>query len=170
MLRKKKTEETTETTGKKKGGKLKKLKRRLAVGAVSLTVVFGGAAGFATVNGVGENFSHGSRTGVVTEFGQKGLVCTSMNGTLTMTLPETVANGDTSTSFNFYATNPEIIRQLEKAEKKSKPVELTYSQSIVRPFCDGKGTNYEITAVTPVEGGKKAEDGKGKAKKAPRVS
>ena len=166
MRRGKKTAEATTTAGKAQpgktqAGKKKKMSKgkKFLLGVVSLSIVFGGVAGGYQVgtNGVGDHFSTGSRTGIITEFNQAGSVFNrTWEGTLLMSKEEQELTGSPSRGFQFSVSDPKVIKAIQKENALGEEVTLTYDQYLVKPFLDAK-TNFVIEKVTPVPGQQPAE-------------
>jgi len=96
-----------------------------------------------------ENYSNAERIGVITKFGQAGLMWKSYEGELHVT--QTGMNS-TMTDFNFSIDNdreePQVVSTLDSAAKLAWKVKLTYHQTLNKNWFSNRGhTNCFVSNV-----------------------
>jgi hypothetical protein len=104
-----------------------------------------------TLCGCAENYSNGSRIGVVTKLSEKGFICKSWEGEMLIALPNDMASGAQPEKFAFNV-DPPTVPKVQEAMKSGKRVELLYRQWMVSPPCIDN--DHVIIDVKPVEKGK----------------
>ncbi len=85
-----------------------------------------------TLSACGQNYSDGTRVGVVTKLSQKGLFFKSWEGEMLMALPSQTVGTIQPEKFVFNV-DPAVESKVEEAMKSGKRVELMYRQWLVRP-------------------------------------
>lgn len=108
------------------------MKRALA--ALSILTVLSGCV-----------YSEGDRSGVVSKFSRKGMLCKSWEGELFMGGGAVVGN-NISYVFNFSVTDPAIVTQVQDALTTEKRVILHYEEYKMGAICS-RDTDYVIKSV-----------------------
>lgn len=80
----------------------------------------------------GENYSSGTRVGVVTKLSEKGIVWKSWEGELLMALPSTVGSATQPEKFEFNVA-PSAVEKVTAAMQSGHRVELVYRQWWMAP-------------------------------------
>ena len=98
----------------------------------------------------GQNYSNGSRVGVVNKLSHKGLVFKSWEGEMNLGgfRNKTDDNGNTSVVANTFAFNvqdEEVVKRINESMRKGERVELVYQQWFINPFT--QDSDYTITEV-----------------------
>lgn len=97
--------------------------------------------------GQGFEYSEGTRSGIVYKLSKKGTIYKTWEGELSLGLNERDGDGNIIPAiFNFSVTNPEIVKQLQDAERAGKRVTLHYKEYILRGVSYGS-TAYDIVKV-----------------------
>ena len=102
----------------------------------------------ATMTGC-SGYSEGGRTGVVTKFSKKGLVCKTWEGELAMLNQSQQGYGEGKTlshAFQFSAIDDKVAEKLIEARDTGARVTLTYDQGLFHNPCE-RDTDYVITDV-----------------------
>lgn len=104
-------------------------------------------------NGIGQGYSSGDRVGSISKLSNKGMVCKTWEGTLAMSSFQQKNLGTSdkpnyvmTNAFDFSASDPAVIADLQKAMDSGASVKLHYEQWVVAPFCSQE-TNYTIVKV-----------------------
>ena len=104
------------------------------------------AAVASMLGGCGIQYSTSARYGVVYKFSEKGRWTNSGEGTLTTAALRGNAQSGISNTWNFSATDPQVIAKLVAAQEAQHPVVVKYSQLFLRnPF--KTDTAYIVTDV-----------------------
>lgn len=114
---------------------------KLVAGAVLAVVVFG----FGYVALGSATYSDGERSGVVTKFSRKGMLLKTWEGELNMGGFDT---GGVATTWEFSVDDPEIVEELQQAQRAGGRWTLAYRQQLWAQSWKG-GTSYFITDVQP---------------------
>ena len=96
--------------------------------------------------GCGQNFSSGTRAGVVTKLSEKGLLWKSLEGDLVMALPP--ESGISIPEHFRFSVDPDdivTVDKLQAALKSGRRVNLVYRQWFAKPL--SIDTDYVITDV-----------------------
>ena len=80
----------------------------------------------------GENYSTGTRVGVVNKLSEKGLIFKSWEGEMLMALPAGVSGNTQPEKFEFNVA-PEAVEKVKAALDSGKRVELVYRQWALQP-------------------------------------
>lgn len=95
-------------------------------------------------------FSGGGRTGVITKFSRRGLLCKTYEGTLSLGFMKNGAGTMSRDEWKFTVADDSVVGQVQEFADRGMPVKLTYSQKYWVFPCFGD-TNYFITKVEGVE-------------------
>jgi len=87
------------------------------------------------MTGCGQNYSTGTRVGVVTKLSKKGIVWDSWEGELLMALPSEVGGSVQPEKFSFSigGNDTVVVSMVQAAMKSGKRVELVYRQWLCAP-------------------------------------
>ena len=102
----------------------------------------------ATMTGC-SGYSEGGRTGVVTKFSEKGMVCKTWEGELAMLNQTQQGSADGKTlshAFKFSALDDKVVAKLQEARETGVRVTLDYDQGLFHNPCE-RDTDYVITDV-----------------------
>jgi len=104
----------------------------------------------AMITACGQDYSTGTRAGVVTKLSRKGIFCKTWEGELAMLSVRGVSRDDgtatMSNAFPFTAADDAVASELQGAMEAGLPVVLHYSQWAIRPPCQ-TSTGYMVTRV-----------------------
>lgn len=80
----------------------------------------------------GQNYSNGTRTGVITKLSQKGLIFKSWEGEMLVALPSSVASATQPEKFEFNVS-PENVEKVKAALDSNRRVEIIYREWFMAP-------------------------------------
>tara|TARA_Y100000310_G_scaffold78020_1_gene74641 strand:- start:44089 stop:44469 length:381 start_codon:yes stop_codon:yes gene_type:complete len=101
--------------------------------AIGLTAILGAT---------GCTYSEGSRTGTVQKFSEKGWMCDTWEGTLTLAGNGLIPGG----TWDFTVADEGIVKKVQEAQDAMQPVKLKYEQKKGLWGCSGD-TEYFVTDV-----------------------
>lgn len=97
--------------------------------------------------GINIEYSDGERTGVVTKISKKGMMWKTYEGQMNLGGMSADAGGVmTPNVWDFSATDPAVVKQIEDAANTAKRITIKYSQKIAVPLWEGS-TNYIAVSV-----------------------
>lgn len=102
--------------------------------------------------GLNIEYSDGTRSGYVTKLSHKGMIWKTYEGELDLRRMKAATNekgetvGMVADIFYYSVTKPEIVAQLQAAERSGARVTLEYKQYILRGWKYG-GTSYDVVGV-----------------------
>lgn len=87
------------------------------------------------MGGAGSHYSDGTRVGTLTKFSHKGLIFKSWEGQLVLGGVATNSDGNAvANTFDFSATDEDVIKNLNDALNQEKRVKVTYHQYLIKPL------------------------------------
>lgn len=102
----------------------------------------------------GQNYSNGSRVGVVNKLSHKGLMYKSWEGEMNLGGFRNKTDGDGNTyvaanTFEFTVLDESVVKRINEAMRTGERVELVYEQWLVPPIT--QNSCYTITEVKPAQ-------------------
>jgi hypothetical protein len=118
---------------------------------LGLSVVVGGCAVGCAV-GCRHQYSDGKRVGTVTKFSRKGVFLKSWEGEMALSGLRGGEHGPAANLWEFTATDPAVIEQLQAVQESAQTARLHYTQTLFyNPFV--RDTTYTVNKAEVLGGG-----------------
>lgn len=126
-----------------------KSKKPILIGLGVMFLIFLMIYGYVSMGSI--TYSEGERTGVITKFSHKGLMMKTWEGELNV---GGIDQGGVPTMWQFSVNDPEIVQDLQNAQRKGGRWTLSYRQQLWTQSWKGQ-TEYFIVGVQSVDETKK---------------